>query len=49
MQPSAARYIFDKNVTERTRPTAGQHALHRKATPRFPALVSARNALWAAL
>ncbi len=36
--------IAGRSVTERARPTGGQHALHRKATPRFPALVSARNA-----
>jgi hypothetical protein len=41
--------IAGRSVTERTRPTDGQHVLHRKATPRFPALVSARNASWAAL
>ena len=43
------RSIAVRSLTERARPTAGQHALHRKATPRFPALVSVRNASWAAL
>jgi hypothetical protein len=37
--------LAGRSVTERARPTGGQHALHRKATtPRFPALVSPRNA-----
>jgi hypothetical protein len=35
--------IAGRSVTERARPTRGQHALHRKATPRFPALVSAQK------
>jgi hypothetical protein len=28
--------IAGRSVTERARPTGGQHALHRKATPQFP-------------
>jgi hypothetical protein len=41
--------IAGRSVTERARPMNRQHAWHRKATPRSPALVSAQNASWASL
>jgi hypothetical protein len=34
--------IAGRSVTERARPTGGQHALHRKATPRCPGLGAKR-------
>ena len=41
--------IAGRSVTERTRPTSGQHALHRQATPRLFAAGLGRGALpWTA-